>query len=307
MKPSRMMTGISMAALLPLAAACGDSSSTGLTAPAGPDGAGTDAGAGSVTLSVAVATPTGGSALVRSPALFDVVLDDGAAELVITRVAMVLREIELERQFDDDCDDHVSGSDDDCEEFSTGPMILELPLDGSVDQVLAIGGVPADTYDEVEFEIHRPEDDTAEDLAFLQANPDFRRVSIRAEGTFDGEPFVYTTDLDEEQEHALVPPLVVTDASAPTNVTFSVDVSGWFLGTGGSLIDPRTANEGGPNEDLVEANIERSIDLFEDHDRDGDDDGSDDGSDDGIASGSDDTGADDNGGASGSDDSGNIG
>lgn len=298
MKRSRMMTGISMGALLPLAAACGDSSSTG---PAGPDGAGIPAGTGSVTLSVAVATPAVGSALVRSPALFDVVLNDGASELVLSRVAMVLREVELERQFDDDCDDHVAGSDDDCEEFSTGPMILELPLDGSVDRVLSIAGVPADTYDEVEFEIHKPEDDSAEDIAFLQANPDFRRVSIRVEGTFDGEPFVYTTDLSEEQEHALVPPLVITDGSAPTNVTFSVEVSGWFVGTGGSLIDPRSANEGGPNESLVEENIERSIDLFEDRDRDGDDDAFED------ASGSDDSGFDDNGGTSGSDDSGNVG
>lgn len=285
---------ITAAALLPLAAACSDDSPAGPMAP----GSGGSGGSGSVTLSVAVATPAAASALVSSPALFDVVLNDGASELVMTRVAMVLREIELERQFDDDCDDRVSGSDDDCEEFSTGPMILELPLDGSVDQVLSIAGVPADTYDEVEFEIHKPEDDTAEDLAFLQANPDFRRVSIRVEGTFDGAPFVYTTDLNEEQEHALVPPLVVTDGAAPVNVTLSVDVSGWFLGAGGALIDPRSANEGGPNEDRVEDNIERSIDLFEDHDRDGDDDsfsGS-------GTGGSDDTGFDDNGGASGSDD-----
>jgi len=291
--------GITLAALLPLAAACSDDAST---SPMGPGSGGGETG--SVTLSLAVAAPAAASALLASPALFDIVLNDGASELVMTRVAMVLREIELERQFDDDCDDHVSGSDDDCEEFSTGPMILELPLDGSVDQVLSISGVPADTYDEVEFEIHKPEDDSAEDIAFLQANPDFRRVSIRVEGTFDGAPFVYTTDLNEEQEHALVPPLVVTDGSAPVNVTLSVDVGGWFL-VGGTLVDPRSANEGGPNESAVEDNIERSIDLFEDDDRDGDDDSGFD--DDGGTSGSDDSGLDDSGGTSGSDDSGNVG
>ena len=35
-------------------------------------------------------------------------------------------------------------------------------------------------------------------------------------------------------------------------------------------------NDGGPNEQLVENNIERSIDAFEDDDRDGEDDASDD-------------------------------
>ena len=294
-----MIPGITLPALLPLAAACSDDAST---SPMGPGSGGGETG--SVTLSLAVAAPPAASALLASPALFDIVLNDGASELVMTRVAMVLREIELERQFDDDCDDHVSGSDDDCEEFSTGPMILELPLDGSVDRVLSISGVPADTYDEVEFEIHKPEDDSAEDIAFLQANPEFRRVSIRVEGTFDGAPFVYTTDLNEEQEHALVPPLVVTEGSAPVNVTLSVDVGGWFV-VGGTLVDPRSANEGGPNESAVEDNIERSIDLFEDDDRDGDDDSGLD--DDGGTSGSDDSGSDDSGGTSGSDDSGNVG
>ncbi len=40
----------------------------------------------------------------------------------------------------------------------------------------------------------------------------------------------------------------------------------------GSLIDPRTAGDGGPNEGLVEDNIRASIDGFEDEDEDGEDD-----------------------------------
>ena len=248
--------------------ACDDSGSQ-LTGPGG------STGGGDVSLSIAV--PAGGSALMSSSggALFDIVQNDGFSELVIDRVAMVLREIELERQFDDDCDDHVSGDDDDCEEFSTGPMILELPMDGSVDRVVAIDNVPADTYDEIEFEIHKPEDDTAEDLEFIRNHPDFDRVSIRVEGTFDGEPFVYVTDLNEDQEYALVPPLVVGEGAGPVNVTLSIDVTTWFATSGGSLVDPRSANKGGENEDLVEDNIERSIDIFEDDDRDGDDDSDD--------------------------------
>ena len=40
---------------------------------------------------------------------------------------------ELERLLDDDCD-LLEGSDDECEEFEVGPFLLELPLDGTVDQ-----------------------------------------------------------------------------------------------------------------------------------------------------------------------------
>lgn len=256
--------------------ACSDNDDSMTGPPVGGGGNGT----GSVSLSLAVRSPAATGFARGSSALFDIVQNDGTSELVIQRVAMVLREIELERQFDDDCDDHLPGDDDDCEEFSTGPMLLEFPVDGSVDQVLSISGVPADVYDEVEFEIHKPEDDTQEDRAFIQAHPEFERVSIRVEGTFDGEPFTYLTDLNEEQEHALVPPLDVASGSGPVNVTLSIDLATWFRTAAGDLIDPRTANDGGPNEQLVEDNIERSIDAFEDDDRDGDDDSSDDAFDD---------------------------
>jgi len=100
-------------------------------------------------------------------------------------------------------------------------------------------------------------------------------VSIRVEGTFDGETFVYLTDLNEDQEYALVPPLEVTESTGPVNLTLSIDVTTWFVTSGGSLIDPTSANKGGANENLVEDNIEGSIEIFEDDDRDGDDDSDD--------------------------------
>lgn len=265
-----LRNGLVTASLVLLLAAC-DNSDGRLTGPG-------TAEAGSVSLSVAAATSGGAAMATVGSAHFDIVQSDGSSELVIQRTALVLREIELERQFDDDCDDHISGEDDNCEEFSSGPMILELPMDGSVDHVVTIDDVPADTYDEVEFEIHKPEDDTAEDRNFIRENPDFERVSIRVEGTFNGSPFTYVTDLNEDQEYALVPSLVV-DGSAAVNLTLRIDVTTWFLAPDGSLIDPISANKGGPNENLVENNIERSIELFEDDDRDGDDD-SDDSSDD---------------------------
>jgi hypothetical protein len=202
--------------------------------------------------------------------------DDGTNSLVIDRVAIVVREVELERLFDDDCDD-IPGNDD-CEEFETGPFLLELPLDGSVDQVFSID-VPPDTYDEIEFEIDEAGDDDDEDI-ILRDNPEMDGASIRVEGTWNGEPFVYTSDLDAEQEIEFLDPLVVAEDSGPLNVTLSLDISGWFRDFNGDLIDPNTANNDGPNEDLVEENIENSIEIYEDNDRDGDDDDDDDDDDD---------------------------
>ena len=178
----------------------------------------------------------------------------------------MIREIELERQFDE-CEDDFSNNN--CEEFEIGPFLLELPLDGSV---IGIGDVdvPPGFYDELEFEVHKPSDDTPDDLAFLEAHPEFKDVSIRVEGVFNGgDPFTFLQDLNEDQEIDLDPPLEVTAESPPLNLTLEFDVSVWFRDGSGILVDPVSANKGGENEDLVEENIKRSIELFEDDDRDG--------------------------------------
>jgi hypothetical protein len=91
-------------------------------------------------------------------------------------------------------------------------------------------------------------------------------------GRYNGELFEFTQDLDEEQEVELSPPLVVEEGAQPTNVTVAIDVVTWFVAPDGSLIDPRTAEDGGPNEGLVEENIRNSIEGFEDEDEDGEDD-----------------------------------
>lgn len=253
--------------LLPLVAACGDDTS-------GPAGNGA-----TVTLSVAVPAPAGPVAAVGGGALFAMVpVSDGVRTLEYESAEVVLREIELELENSEDCDDHVAGDDDSCEEFETGPYLLDLPLDGSgVAQAFVVPGVPAGTYDEIEFEIHTPQDDEG-DEAFLLANPDFDGVSVRATGTFDDgqgggpQPFVFESNLSQEQEMYLVPPLVVGDGSS-ANVTLQVDVSGWFYAEDGvTLIDPATASTGQPNESVVEENIQNSLHVYEDDDRDGEDD-----------------------------------
>lgn len=195
-------------------------------------------------------------------------LDDGTNTLVLSRVSLVLREIELKRLSVSDCDDVGPGDDDSCEEFSTGPILLDLDLGGAAAQVLSIE-VELGIYDEVEFEVHKPEDESLEDLGFLQEHPEFRQVSIWVDGTYNGNEFTFLQDLNEEQELPLSPAMVVDAAGQQVNLTLSLDLGSWFRGVDGSLLDPRSANKGGDNEGLVEDNIKRSIDLFRDDDRDG--------------------------------------
>jgi hypothetical protein len=248
-------TLITLTALALLGGACSDGT--------GPD----NPGSGRIQLSIAVrSSPLAGAALTAENYTL------GGTTLVLTRVQIVLREIELKRTEgsttcvdDDQFDDSPSGSksqddqsqdgesEDHCEKFVTGPVLLDLPLNGAMDQVVTIDA-DTGTYRELEFEVHKPAD----------GGP-----SIRVEGTWNGTPFVYTTDLNAEQEVGLVPPLVIT-AAGQTALTLKIDLRTWFLNGGGTaFVDPATANSGQPSENLVKDNIRRSFDAFEDDDHDG--------------------------------------
>ena len=226
----------------------------------------------------------------------DTLVGSGPDTLVLDSVQLVLRDIRFKRVEDAACgdddegtsddsssaslhdDDDESGHDDDaCEYYNAGPFLLDLPLGGGVARAFSVA-VDTGTYDELRLKIHKPEDDgDPRDANFLAQHPEFARVSIRAVGTFNGAPFVFTSDLNAEQEVDLVPPLVVAASGNPVDVTIQVDVAAWFADGSGGYLDPASANEGGTHEDQVEDNIENSFDAFRDDDHDGhDDDGNDD-------------------------------
>jgi hypothetical protein len=119
----------------------------------------------------------------------------------------------------------------------------------------------------VDFEIHKLTNDQS-DAALRQLRPDMLDRSIKVQGTWNGVGFVFESDLDVEQELMVSPPLVV-DAGAATNLTMRVLLATWFRLASGALVDPATANRGGPNESVVKENIKASMKAFEDRDRDG--------------------------------------
>jgi hypothetical protein len=206
-------------------------------------------------------------ATVGTPEIFT----DASDTLVINQVQLVLREIELKRV---EATVACGGSDHDgCEKLELGPILLDLPLGGTGGAARTFSvAVAAGSYDEIEFEIHKPSDDDASDAAFVQAHPDFAGVSVRVDGTFNGQTFSYTSDLNAEEEIELSPPLVTAE-SAATDLTLFVDLDRWFRDGAGNLVDPATANVGLTNEVLVESNIRGALQAFEDENHDGTDDG----------------------------------
>jgi hypothetical protein len=192
----------------------------------------------------------------------------GANTLIITKAQLVVRRVKLKptETAAATCTDDDTSTDD-CPTVQTGPILVDLPLaDNAVTTVNAT--VPAGTYSKVDFRIHKATDDAA-DATFRAANPNFNGTSIRVEGTFNGSPFVFTSDLTEKQELTFATPLVVDDAgSAVPNLTIQVDVNSWFK-SGGALVNPATANKGGANENVVKQNIRNSLRAFRDDDRNG--------------------------------------
>ena len=236
-----------------VAAACSDASGPGSSAP--------------VTLSFATA-PVAGAQLARSAGARLSLDVDGSGALVITRARIVLREIELESPdfvcgISDDSSRSRHDDDDDCE-IELAPRIVDLPLDGGAVPMMDVT-VPEGIYDEIEFELHKPEDDTPADLAFIAANPGFRRISVRVEGTWNGVPFVYETDQNAELELEFRSPLHVGPDGV--NITVNVDVASWFRSSSGAVLQPSAANA-----DAIDDRIRQSFRAFEDDDRDGDDD-----------------------------------
>jgi len=213
---------------------------------------------------------------------------DSTDTLVIDQVQMVVREVELKRT-DATSDSTCTGEHDGCEELESGPFLLDLPLSTGATTVLTVPVTPG-TYSELEFKVHAPSSDSGD--AFLALHPDFAGVSIRVTGSWNGTPFTYEAGVRAKQELEIQPPLTVTDSSN-ADFTLFIDIGSWFR-SAGKLIDPSTANAGGANEELVNSNIVRSFNAFEDENHNGCDDNSEGG--DGHHDGGGDSGSDDHGG-----------
>ena len=243
---------------------------------AGPDGSEADA---PVSMAFSDGTASDGTASTRKAASGQrTLIDPDGNQLRLDRVEMVVREIELDRaNGDENCapEKRPDADEDDCAEVESGPVLVSLPLDGDAPAVVVDTTLPTGRWEEVEFDVHKPEAESSTP-GFLEGTNFPLETSIRVQGRYTpaggaAQDFTYTSDLNAEREIEFEPPLEVT-ADNTNNVTFSVNVDAWFRRADSTLVNPARVTDGGSFGEVVEENIESSIEGFEDDDRDGRDD-----------------------------------
>ncbi len=196
-------------------------------------------------------------------------------ELVLQKVQLVLRKIELDETGAADCAGEVdaddNGPDDSghmeegCREVVREPILIDVPVDDALHQAITVP-LPAGTFSELEAKLAPAR---ATSTQFNTANSDLVGKSVRVAGTFKGTPFVFTSSVRSKLELEFDPPLVI-DAKTK-NATISLDVRKWFLNSSGAVIDPSTAPTGSSNLAQIENNIRRSFHAFEDDNERGED------------------------------------
>ena len=191
-------------------------------------------------------------------------------ELVIQKVQLVFRKIELDRTGAADCVAEDESGDDrpnmggDCEDVMRNPLLVDVPVDDQLHPVINIP-LTAGTFRELEARLGPARDSSS---AFNTANPNLVGKSVRVEGMFKGAPFVFTSSVNAKLEMEFDPALVIDETTL--NATVAIDVSKWFLNSAGQVIDP-TAGTQGDNMSQIENNIRRSFHAFEDDDKRGED------------------------------------
>lgn len=230
------------------------------------DGLGTDPDSNVITFSVSSpGTGGGGGGAFATSTADPETFTDGTNTLTINSVAVILGELELERTDFVDCETNPDATT--CGDFKIGPLLVDVPLGGTAREFAV--DVDPGTYYVVEIEIHRVSSTNPDDAALLADHPEMDGQSIRIEGTFNGAPFTFASDLNAFQGYFIEPPITIDETNPSTNVTISFDLDRFFRDQGGMLVNPEEANEGGQYESLVKDNIQDAIRCFEDEDEDG--------------------------------------
>ena len=106
-----------------------------------------------ITLSFSSQPPAAVTPADRAPD-YDITVTIGSNTLVVTKAQLVIRKMELKQSTATTCpDDDASHAD--CNEVKLGPMLVDLPLTATASTAIT-AAVPQGTYNQVEFQIHRP-------------------------------------------------------------------------------------------------------------------------------------------------------
>lgn len=185
---------------------------------------------------------------------------DGDNTLTIGRTWLVLRTAQLARATVEECPEPDPEAEaPDCAPFFIGSALVELPL---VDDVSVLQTIFVDpgVYDRLSVDLHAPDSSNEEDQEFLSRNPAFDGVSVRVQGSYNGESFRLDLAPEEAMELFLASSLELAEGDQAV-LNLQVDLRSWLVDADGSLIDPATAEPGGANHETVMQNIRESFSL----------------------------------------------
>jgi hypothetical protein len=179
----------------------------------------------------------------------DIVVGSGTSAITISKVQVVMSEIELSTG--GSCSS--TGEHDNCDELEVGPVPVDVPVDGTT-KVFLDKVVPPGTYTALEAKVDSVM------VTFTDAN---------------NQAHDFKLALGEEAEIEAAFQTPVTVDATTSNLTINVDVASWFKDATGAVLDPTNP----VNASLIRQNILRSFHAFEDDNHDGEDDDSEGGGD----------------------------
>ena len=211
------------------------------------------------------------SAAISSTGSAVLAISRGSDNVVITRAQVVLRNLKLQPiggtcageavVGDDSGNDATDDDDDGCPTIFVGPYLVDIPLTGGETPRLTVN-IPEGTYRSVQLRLHKVSDNSEAERTFRQQHPELVGSSVLIAGTFNGQPFTFTSDITAVSKLDLPDPLVV--GAGDESITIAIDVAGWFTRIGGTgLLSPVTSRS------LIESNIRATFRAFRDRNRDG--------------------------------------
>ncbi len=235
--------------------------------------------AAAVSASAGVASATGVAVNATDAGL---TIERGTDKIIITKAQLVVRDVKLKTAVATCVDDDASSSDvaadksgssnstsdddRDCPTIRVGPFLVDMPVSGADAGRVAVA-VPEGTYSKIRLTIHKVTSGDSADLAFQKANPDFRDISVRLEGTYNGKPFTFVNDVEAKLNVPLTAPLSIK--AGGDNVTVTLDLAPWFVNPAGGLYNPADANTSGTVRAKAQNAIRSAFRAFRDKNRDG--------------------------------------